>query len=217
MSDTSSNGNKNPRQPLERSDEAQSEFTGEISEGEEVVVVDFMSRHDLLDVAQLDAECFTSHWSIQSYQNELNNPASCYIVARRNTQVIGFGGMWMAADEAHITMLGVRAYYRRRGLGSVLLAILLQIARRAGATRATLEVRESNIAAIELYRKFGFTDVGARPRYYETEDARIMWAHDLNAIRMCLRIYETLDGYHLRHLTVRFAKRLQDEWLWPSF
>jgi ribosomal-protein-alanine N-acetyltransferase len=96
-------------------------------------------------------------------------------------RVVGFAGMWLMLDEAHVTTIGVKRDLRGQGLGEVLFATLLQIAGQVGARRATLEVRVSNHSAQALYRKYGFHDEGVRRRYYSdnNEDALIMWSDPL--------------------------------------
>jgi ribosomal-protein-alanine N-acetyltransferase len=96
-------------------------------------------------------------------------------------QTIGFGGMWFAFDEAHITTLGVAPEYRGRGLGELILLSLIDEAIARGASWLTLEVRVSNLSAQSLYRKYQFTEQGTRKRYYSdnNEDALIMWSPSL--------------------------------------
>jgi ribosomal-protein-alanine N-acetyltransferase len=95
--------------------------------------------------------------------------------------VIGFGGMWFAFDEAHITTLGVDPEHRGRGLGEFLLLGLIDEAIARGANWLTLEVRVSNVSAQALYRKYQFSEQGTRRRYYSdnNEDAFIMWSPSL--------------------------------------
>lgn len=93
-------------------------------------------------------------------------------------RVVGFAGMWLMLDEAHVTTIGVKRDLRGLGLGELLFATLLEIAMNIGARRATLEVRVSNQSAQALYRKYGFHEEGTRRRYYSdnNEDALIMWS-----------------------------------------
>jgi ribosomal-protein-alanine N-acetyltransferase len=97
---------------------------------------------------------------------------------REPTSVIGFAGMWLAFDEAHITTIGVDPVQRGRGLGELLLLCMFDEAVERGANWLTLEVRVTNAAAQALYRKYGFTAHGTRKRYYSdnNEDALIMWS-----------------------------------------
>lgn len=96
--------------------------------------------------------------------------------------IIGFAGMWIMYDEAHVTTIGVDPAYRGRGYGEWLLMTLFDEAIRRGAAIMTLEVRVSNTSAQSLYRKYGFTVQGTRKRYYSDndEDAYIMWSRSLH-------------------------------------
>ncbi len=97
---------------------------------------------------------------------------------REPSAIIGFAGMWLAFDEAHITTIGVDPAQRGRGLGELLLLCMFDEAVKRGANWLTLEVRVTNAAAQALYRKYGFTTHGTRKRYYSdnNEDALIMWS-----------------------------------------
>lgn len=97
--------------------------------------------------------------------------------------VIGFAGLWLMIDEAHITTIAMHPHYRRHGLGEFLLVSLIDIAYSIGAKWVTLEVRVSNYTAQNLYRKYGFREAGVRHRYYSDnqEDALIMWTDEINS------------------------------------
>ncbi|MCX7790009.1 MAG: ribosomal protein S18-alanine N-acetyltransferase [Chloroflexaceae bacterium] len=96
--------------------------------------------------------------------------------------IVGYGGLWLSADEAHVTTIAVDPAYRRRGIGELLLNGLIDQAYELGARMITLEVRVSNDAAQRLYLKYGFTVVGTRRRYYTDngEDALLMSIEALN-------------------------------------
>ena len=89
---------------------------------------------------------------------------------------LGFAGLWMMAEEAHLINLAVREPYRRQGIGELLLIFMIDLATELKAQAITLEVRASNIAAQVLYAKYGFTQVGLRRGYYtdNREDGVIM-------------------------------------------
>jgi [ribosomal protein S18]-alanine N-acetyltransferase len=101
--------------------------------------------------------------------------------APRGERIVGFAGMWLMIDEAHITTICVAKSHRGRGLGEVLMSRLMDLAAEIGADRVTLEVRVSNEPAKSLYRKYGFAEEGIRKRYYsdDNEDAAIMWSQSL--------------------------------------
>ena len=100
---------------------------------------------------------------------------------REPSAIIGFAGMWLAFDEAHVTTIGVDPPHRGLGLGELLLLCMFDEAAARGANWLTLEVRVTNAAAQALYRKYGFTEHGTRKRYYSdnNEDALIMWSPPL--------------------------------------
>jgi len=97
--------------------------------------------------------------------------------------IIGFAGLWLMVDEAHVTTIAMHPNYRRLGLGEFLLVSLIDIAYSIGAKWVTLEVRVSNYSAQNLYRKYGFREAGLRHRYYSDnqEDALIMWTDEINS------------------------------------
>ena len=130
------------------------------------ISLELMVPLDLGAVIRLERECFPSTWSPDSYLRELRNPNSYYIVARRDGEIVGFAGMWVIADESHVSTLAVSSRCRRRGLGELIMRHLIDIARARFAAKMTLEVREQNEAAQTLYRKLGFEIQGLLPHYY---------------------------------------------------
>ncbi len=97
--------------------------------------------------------------------------------------VVGFAGFWVMLDEAHVIAIAVRKPYRRQGVGEGLLLSVIDMAAKLHVRVVTLEVRESNQAAQEMYVKYGFVEVGKRPRYYSDnqEDAVLMSIEDLHS------------------------------------
>lgn len=90
--------------------------------------------------------------------------------------IVGYGGLWLAVDEGHVTTIAVDPEYRGRGIGELLLNGLIDQGMQLNADILTLEVRVSNVVAQQLYLKYGFRPFGTRPRYYtdNNEDAIIM-------------------------------------------
>lgn len=158
------------------------------------VILEPMTLADLDQVVAIDRQSFPQPWSESSYRFELNQNGAAHFwvavavepqrpslldrVLRRNPRtIVGYGGLWHVVDEAHINTLAVHPDWRGRRIGERLLIGLLEDARRLGAVTATLEVRVSNQVAQNLYRRFGFLEVGRRPRYYaDHEDALLMTA-----------------------------------------
>ncbi len=97
--------------------------------------------------------------------------------------VVGFAGFWLMADEAHIINVAMRVEYRRQGIGELLLISIIDLATELNAGMITLEVRASNTAALGLYYKCGFTQVGLRHGYYtdNREDAVLMTAENITS------------------------------------
>jgi len=104
--------------------------------------------------------------------------------------IIGFAGIWMLADEAHITNLAVRQRYQRQGIGELLLISTIDMARALKASIMTLEVRASNLTAQNLYSKYGFTQVGIRHSYYldNREDGIIMSTESITSASFQARL-----------------------------
>ncbi len=115
-------------------------------------------------------------------------------------RVLGYLGLWLPADEAHIVSIAVRASHRRQGVGELLLLAGLELARQEGRTLATLECRVSNHAAQALYDKYGFRRVGLRPRYYSDnlEDAYVMALEGLDTPAVARRLAELRGRYRER-------------------
>jgi ribosomal-protein-alanine N-acetyltransferase len=137
-----------------------------------------MRMDDLARVIEIEQASFPTPWPRDAYTHELReNRLACYLVARLMHQIVGYTGMWIILDEAHVTTIAVAPEHRRRRIGERLLVALLEEAMRRGARWVTLEVRKSNAGAQALYRKYGFKEIGVRRGYYSDnrEDAIVMW------------------------------------------
>lgn len=99
--------------------------------------------------------------------------------------IVGFAGLWLMVDEAHVTTIAVHPEHRHHGIGELMLSSLIEHAYEIGAHMVTLEVRVTNDVAQNLYRKYGFQEAGIRRRYYSDndEDALIMWTEPINGPR----------------------------------
>lgn len=138
---------------------------------------------DLPLMRAIEEASFSTPWPGNAYESELTtNRLARYVGAWRRGKLLGFGGIWLMMDEAHVTTIAVVPALRGEGLGTALMLELLQEARRGDARVATLDVRVSNVSAQRLYARLGFSEAGRRVRYYEEtgEDAIIMTTAELH-------------------------------------
>jgi ribosomal-protein-alanine N-acetyltransferase len=170
-----------------------------------------MTEADIAQVADIERESFPSMWPQTAYKRELSNKIARYFVVtelrdpsdspapstgiigairravggadvvQQHEHLLGFIGLWLMVNEAHIVTVAVREEQRRRGIGERLLIAAIELAMDADQEVVTLEVRASNEGAQRMYEKYGFTQVGLRKRYYtdNNEDAAIMTTPDI--------------------------------------
>ena len=142
-----------------------------------------MRRRHLRGVLRIESANRHRPWSLGLFMSELGmRSGRIYAVARQGQSIAGFAGMLFSGEDAHITTISVHDRWRRAGVGRRLMLLLAQQARAHGARALTLEVRAGNTAAQALYREFGLAPAGVRKNYYSdlSEDALIMWAHDID-------------------------------------
>lgn len=139
---------------------------------------------DLDQVCALEAESFSNPWTREMLERELRHSdvARVYALRLPDGAIAAFCTCWIIFDELHVNTIAVAPARRRQGLGLLLMRHVLAEAARAGAERATLEVRRSNEAALRLYEQLGFRVSAVRPRYYTRpeEDALILWRDGLS-------------------------------------
>lgn len=135
-----------------------------------------MSFEDIDEVMKIERAVFSVPWTENGFFSFLIREGTVFLVALEEGKICGYCGFVSAADEADITNVAVDPGSRRRGIGEALIRVLLKEAKDLQIRRAFLEVRKSNTAAVSLYRKFGFEEVGVRKNYYEepVEDALLM-------------------------------------------
>jgi [ribosomal protein S18]-alanine N-acetyltransferase len=122
-------------------------------------------------------------WSERSFRNELGHRYGIFLVAKKADDVVGYAGAWLVVDEAHITTVAVDPQHRRQGIGRALTIEVLRRGKESGMLCSTLEVRASNLPAINLYEALGYESTARRKGYYpdNSEDALVMWLHDLQS------------------------------------
>jgi ribosomal-protein-alanine N-acetyltransferase len=157
-----------------------------------------MRRRDLRKgILAIEAVSYPRPWSAGVFESEIaqtRRGSRHYVTARRGRSIVGYAGLWFTADEAHVTNVAVHPDARRSGVARQMLVALADEAIARGATAWTLEVRVSATGAQDLYRRFGFAPAGVRTRYYEnTEDAIVMWCHDIQSAGYA-RVLDELRG-----------------------
>jgi len=150
--------------------------------GPEVHVVPMRRRH-LRAVLRIEDQVYPRPWSLSLFLSELALRGSrYYLVARIDGAVVGYAGLMVSGDDAHVTTIAVDPAWHRHKIGTRLLLALARQAIARGLRNLTLEVRVSNRPAQALYGRFGFKPAGVRKNYYvETnEDALVMWAEGID-------------------------------------
>ncbi len=119
----------------------------------------------------------------------------------RTELIIGFVGVWLLPDEAHIVTVAVRESHRRRGIGELLLIAAIELAQESGQGLVTLECRVSNAPALALYEKYGFRQVGLRRRYYsdDQEDAYVLTVSPVTSQRYRSNFQTLKEGHRRRY------------------
>ena len=142
------------------------------------IILREMELKDLDYIIEIEKEAFTTPWSKSAFKKEITeNLLAKYIVAEVDGEPVGYAGIWLILDEGHITNIAVKKESRGQGIGKYLIMGLIDFCKKSKLVNMTLEVRQSNIIAQNLYKKYGFIDCGIRPNYYsdDHEDAMIMW------------------------------------------
>ena len=147
------------------------------------VKIERMKQTDIDAVCAIEEKAYGEHhWSKESFFNELSNELARYYSAFDETgKRVGYAGSWQILEETHITNVAVHPDFRRHHIGEALLSNLIKDCMANGVKYITLEVRVSNIPAINLYEKYGFKSLGTRKGYYQNnnEDALIMWTENI--------------------------------------
>ena len=140
------------------------------------MIIRKMESYDLEEVAALEGETFSTPWSRQGFADTLTMENVRFLVAVEREHVIGYCGIYLAADEGEITNVAVNEAFRHMGVGNALVLAIEQYAQDNQIKQIVLEVRKSNYGAIHLYQKNGYTEIGERRNFYQkpVEDALVM-------------------------------------------
>ncbi|MCJ7841383.1 ribosomal protein S18-alanine N-acetyltransferase [Lederbergia sp. NSJ-179] len=146
----------------------------------EIITYRVATVADIDQIVEIEKAAFTVPWPAEAfYQDILTNRFALYLLMEYKGVVVGYCGVWIVVDEAHITNIALLPEYRGKKLGETLMKKMMSYAKEAGAEKMTLEVRVSNIRARSLYKKLGFQEGGIRKSYYtdNQEDALVMWVN----------------------------------------
>jgi [ribosomal protein S18]-alanine N-acetyltransferase len=142
-----------------------------------------LNEHHVLAILDIEKKTNSAPWSEKSFRNEITNPHAIFLTAILDGKIIGYGGIWLVVDEAHVTTIAIEESLRGQGAGRRLMVELLTRAKKAGMECSTLEVRASNEPAIKLYEALGYETSARRKGYYpdNKEDAIVMWLLNLQS------------------------------------
>ena len=147
----------------------------------ETILIRTLAEEDLDAILEIEQATYPTPWTVGIFRDELAAPGRLYLVADADGAVVGYAGLMLVLPEAHVTSVTVDPKRRGSRIGTRLMLRISEEALAAGATSLTLEVRVSNRNAQALYQRFGMAPVGVRKRYYQDEDALVMWVHDIDS------------------------------------
>lgn len=136
----------------------------------EKVVISKMTSDDLEGIYEVEKTAFPIPWPISSFEEELKNMFATYLVAKIDGRVVGYIGMWFVMDECHITNIAVHKDFRKQKIATKLINEMFKLCKEYEIAYIDLEVREKNIPAQCLYKKFGFKEDSVRKDYYKNPD-----------------------------------------------
>lgn len=134
------------------------------------VKISKMTKEDLPGVFEVEKNAFPIPWPISSFEEELNNILSTYLVAKVDDKIVGYIGVMFVIDECHILNIAVDTNYRKMGIATKLVTEVFKYCKAHKTTYMMLEVRVTNIPAQKLYSKLGFKDEVLRKDYYRNPD-----------------------------------------------
>jgi ribosomal-protein-alanine N-acetyltransferase len=149
------------------------------AESSQDLVIVPMRRAHIRKIMPIEQQVYPRPWTAQVFVEELEQARvgnRHYLVGTIGDELVGYGGLLYVENDAHVTNIAVHPMWRSRGIATELLLDLAWEANRRGCEAMTLEVRHTNVAAQQLYRRFGFVPAGVRKKYYENrDDAIVMW------------------------------------------
>lgn len=138
------------------------------------ISINKMNLQDFKTIETSLSDDFDDFWNSNILKQEIESDSSTIYTLKINDKIVGFAGISIVLDEADITNIVIKKNCRGHKLSFFLMVILIDLASKSGCKKINLEVNEKNIIAINLYKKFGFEQVGLRKKYYNNQDAVLM-------------------------------------------
>lgn len=138
-----------------------------------------MTENDLDDVVAVEQDVYSHPWSRLNFVDSLASGYQAWVLRDQQGYLLGYFLLMLIVDEAHLLNVAVNGEVQGQGLGRFLLNQSVACARGLGMESVLLEVRPSNTRALEIYQRYGFTQIGRRKNYYPApgnarEDALVM-------------------------------------------
>jgi ribosomal-protein-alanine N-acetyltransferase len=164
------------------------------AESSQDLVIVPMRRAHIRKIMPIEQQVYPRPWTAQVFVEELEQARvgkRHYLVGTIGDELVGYGGLLYVENDAHVTNIAVDPMWRSRGIATELLLDLAWEANRRGCEAMTLEVRHTNVAAQQLYRRFGFVPAGVRKKYYENrDDAIVMWCAGVQEPEFAERLHK---------------------------
>ncbi|MBQ8375261.1 MAG: ribosomal protein S18-alanine N-acetyltransferase [Clostridia bacterium] len=139
------------------------------------MIVRLWKQEDIATISELEKNCFSDPWTEEMLKSVISPPFSHGFLLEENGEIVAYGCLATVFEDAEVQNIAVAPKYRKRGLGRLLLNEMEAFAKKAGATKCFLEVRENNFNALGLYLNSGYRQISVRKRYYaDGENALVM-------------------------------------------
>lgn len=133
-----------------------------------------MTLDDLEEIAPILETDFDNFWNYNIIKSELLNENSTLFIVKSDLSIVAFAGIWQVVDIMHLNDIVVAKKFRNQGIGKTLLNYIINYTKEQNINELTLEVRQDNLSAINLYKHFNFKIIGERKNYYGANNNAII-------------------------------------------
>lgn len=139
------------------------------------MIVRELTKNDIDEILKIEESIYKNPWNKEAFINDIETDIAFDYVLEHNNVIIGYYGFWIMFDDVDITKVSIRKELQGKGLANILMEDFFNRIKNLDINTITLEVRVSNYKAINLYKKYGFKEIGIRKEYYDDlEDAYIL-------------------------------------------